>query len=179
MTSQLIDKRLRDLAVPTPTFSGQPATLAKNLDEQLYDALAAFKIQTASVAMHLDRDWRSRLFGQLNNLLDVENWQSEDLPPSLASFSTFLRMLVFLRPARRPGLGATSDGLLIATWTKADDRLTVECLPQDRVRWHLAVTIQGECERAAGITPISRLDEVLRPYGAERWFSNADNLSAR
>jgi hypothetical protein len=177
-TSKLIEQRLSHLAQPTPTFSGRRPTPAKNLDELLYDALAAFKVHTASVAMHLDHDWRSRLFGQLDNLLAAEDWQPDDLPPSLASFSTFLRMLVFLRPARRPGLGATSDSLMIAMWTKGEDRLTVECLPKDIARWHLAVTIEGERERAAAITPVGRLSDVLRPYDPQRWFLNDNHLSA-
>jgi hypothetical protein len=177
--SKLIEQRLRDLTQPTPTFSGNRPIPAKDLDEQLYDALAAFKIHTASVAMHLDHEWRNRLFGQLDNLLGAEDWQPDDLPPSLASFSTFLRMLVLLRPARRPGVGATSDGMLIAAWTEGEDRLTVECLPQDIARWNLAVTIEGERERAAAITPIGRLNEVLRPYGPQRWFLDGSNISPR
>jgi hypothetical protein len=178
-TSKLIEQRLRDLTLPTPTFSGNRSIPTKNLDEQLYDALAAFKIHTASVAMHLDPEWRNRLFSQLNNLLGAEDWQPDDSPPSLASFSTFLRMLVLLRPVRRPGLGATSDGLLIAAWTHGEDRLTVECLPQDIARWNLALTIEGERERAAAITPVGRLNEVLRPYAPQRWFLDGSNVSPR
>jgi hypothetical protein len=175
--SQFIKQKLDDLAAPTPTFSGVRIA-AKGLDEQLYDALAAFKIRTAAVAMHLDRDWRVKLFGQLDSLLALADWEAEDLPPTIESFSTFLRMLTLLRPQRRPGLGATSDGRLIAAWTVGDDRLTIECLPKDLVRWHVSVTIDGERERAAAETPLPRLAAVLRPYGPERWFQNADHVPA-
>jgi hypothetical protein len=176
-TSKFITEMLADFARPTPTFSGSRTATPKSLQEQLYEALAAFKIRTATVAMHLDREWRSRLFAQFDSLLATENWEVEDSPPSLDSFSTFLRMLVLLQPDRRPGLGATHDGVLIAAWTSGDDRLTIECLPKDVVRWHLSVTIDGERERAAAIMPLQRLSSVLLPYSPQRWFNYADNIS--
>lgn len=177
-TSKLIARQIEEFRRPTPTFAGQRPEPSKTLDERLYDALAAFKTRTALVAMHLDRDWRSRLFAQLDSLLAVEDWQTDDLPPSLESFSTFLRLLLLLRVQRRPGLGATHDGLLIASWTTGEDRLTIDCLPKDMARWHLAVTIQGERERAAAITPLARLREVLQPYGPQRWFTDGDYVPA-
>jgi hypothetical protein len=175
--SKLIAEKLKDFTKPTPTFAGtrpQP----NSTESQLYDALAAFKVRTATVAMHLDLDWRCRLFQQLDSLLTVADWEADDRPPSLSSFSTFLRMLILLRPDRRPGLGATSDGILIATWTSDHDRLTIECLSDDITRWQLAVTIDGERERAAAITPLTRLKEVLTPYGPQRWFGYANHVPA-
>jgi len=175
--SQLISQRLKDLQRSSPTLP--PATQpgpAKSIDEQLYDALAAFKIRTATVAMHLDRDWRAKLFKQLDSLLDSENWDRDDLTPKLASFSTFLRLLTLLRPSKRPGVNATHDGNLIATWTSGGDRLTIECLAGDIVRWHLSARIDDEVERAAAVTPLPRLAEVLKPYHPARWFDDAHHL---
>lgn len=171
-------QHLKRLAEQTPTFLGRPREGPKSIEEKLYDRLAAFKIKTALVAMHLDHDWRSRLFRQLDNLLAPDAWEEDDPPPSLASFTTFLRMLVLLRPGRRPGLGATADGNLIAAWTVGEDRLTIECLPDDQTRWNLAVTIDCERERAVAITPIQRLKSVLSPYGPGRWFDHANNVPA-
>jgi hypothetical protein len=174
-TSQLIESRLKDITSPSPTFSAEKAASA-TLEEQLYDALAAFKVRTATVAMHLDRDRRARLFKQLDSLLAIPDWEVNDLPPTIGSFATFLRMIMLLRPERFPGLGATTDGNLIAAWTAGDDRLTIECQPKDFVRWNLSATIEGERERSAAITPLGRLCAVLQPYDPKRWFSRADNL---
>jgi hypothetical protein len=176
--SSQVEDMLKRLANPTITFSGSPTAIPKTVEEKLYDALAAFKLRTAAVAMHMDRDWRTRLFAQLDNLLGVENWEHEDLPPSVSSFSTFLRMLLLLRPEVRPGLGASHDGGLIAAWTSGNDRLTVECLSGDMVQWHLAVTIGGERERAAGLTPLRRLVDVLAPYDPRRWFAHEHHIPA-
>jgi hypothetical protein len=175
--SKIISEQIEKATKPSPTFSGparppEPTTL----EEQLFNALAMFKIRTSLVAMHLDRDWRTKLFGQLDSLLDAQDWEPLDRPPSIDSFATFLRMLIFLRPERRPGLGATAKGELIATWTIGDDRLTIECMPHDLVRWTISVSINGDRERAAGITPVARLREVLSPYGPGRWFADANRL---
>jgi hypothetical protein len=177
--SRDIVRKLESLTAPTPTFSGKRAEPARNLEERLYDALAAFKVRTSVVAMHLDRERRSLLFRQLDSLLALEDWQSDDEPPTIGSFSTLLRLLMLIRPMRAPGLGASSDGNLIATWTVGNDRLTIECQPQDFVRWHLSALIDGERERSAAVTPLRRLAEVLGPYRPERWFSNnGKNLPA-
>jgi hypothetical protein len=174
-TAKAIEDRLRALTNQTPTFSGLSRT-AHDLPEKLYDALAAFKIRTSIVAMHLDDAWRSRLFQQLDNLLSVEDWDANDAPPGLASYSTFLRMMLVLRPVRRPGLGATSDGHLVAAWTVDSDRLTIECMPNDTVRWWLSVIIDEEKDSAAGVTGLNRLKEVLTPYGPNRWFERGNNV---
>lgn len=174
--SLALDKLFRQLDEPSPTFRAITIKTGAGLKEQLYDARSAFKLQTAQIAMHLDMCLRSRLFKQLDSLLDYENWESADVPPTLASYLTFLRMLLDLNPAVRPSLGATSDGRLVAAWTEGRDRLTIECLPNDEVRWVLSHEVDGDCERGAGITKASRLKQVLAPYSPERWFSDGNHV---
>lgn len=179
-TALQITDKIENISKPTPTFSGGSSAPQPNLPEKLFDALASFKIRTAKVAMHLDRDWRSKLFSQLDSLLAAEDWDIQDLPPLLSSYTTFLRLLIFLNPGRRPGLGATSEGHLIATWTTTNnDRLTIECLPQDLIRWNLTASIGDEKERAAAVSPVSRVQEVLGPYTPIRWFADGKKLPPR
>ena len=145
----------------------------KPLPEKLYDALARVKLLTAQVAMHLDTEWRSRIFEQLDDLLDAEDWHEDDDPIKVSSFETFLRMIIFHNPPRRPGFGVSNRGYLIAAWTSGLDRLTIEYLPNDTVRWVLSCEVDGEAERAAGETSVRRLMEVLAPYSPPRWFADA------
>ncbi len=145
----------------------------KPLPEKLYDALARVKLLTAQVAMHLDTEWRSRIFEQLDDLLDAEDWHEDDDPIKASSFQTFLRMIIFHNPSRRSGFGVSNRGYLIAAWTSGSDRLTTECRPNDTVRWVLSCEVDGETERAAGETAVRRLMEVLAPYSPLRWFANA------
>jgi hypothetical protein len=142
--------------------------------ERLYDALASAKVMTSGVVMHLDRDWRDRLFVQLDDLLNVEDWHEDDEPLVDESFLTFLRLILYQKPRRRPGLGLSHHGNLIAAWTAGADRLTLECGPDDSIRWVLSCEVNGERERAAGETHVARLPQVLRPYGPDRWFADVD-----
>ncbi len=175
-TSELVDLLTRVAFNLSPSTMIQQTgftTVGKTgtLEEQLYNARAACKLQIASVAMHLDQDWRSRFFAQLDNLLDFDEWDDKDLPVTDTSFKTLLRLLLLIRAKRRPGLGATSDGHIIAAWTAGANRLTIECLPEDQIRWIVIYHIDGERESAAGQTSIERVAEVLSPYQSKQWFS--------
>jgi hypothetical protein len=143
-----------------------------SLEERLYDARALCKIKTSEISMHLDNEWRRRFFSQLDNLMDIENWEDDDAPITVSSFTTLLRMLTAIKPVRRPGLGATSEGNIIAAWTVGSDRLTIQCLPEDRARWVLSRVIDGSRESAAGESGLTRLEAVLSPYNPEIWFTN-------
>jgi hypothetical protein len=144
----------------------------ESLKEKLFEARAACKIRTASVAMHLDPDWRRKLFAQIDNLLSLEEWDEQDRPIVGASFATFLRMVLLIKAKRRPGLGAAANGNVIAAWTVGRDRLTIECLANDEVRWVLVHYPNDERESGAGQTTLPRLLDVLNPYNPERWFAD-------
>ena len=145
---------------------------AVSLEDRLYESRAFCKTKMAEVAMYLPSDWRSRFFSQLDNLMDIDNWEEDDSPITAASFTTLLRMLLLIWPVRRPGLGATSKGHIIATWTAENDRLTIECLPKDNVRWVLSRYIEGNRESAAGEISVTRLLAVLSPYDPKCWFAD-------
>jgi hypothetical protein len=143
----------------------------KDLAERLFDALANAKVLTSAVAMHLDRDWRDKLFRQLDSLHDADELEEGDEPLRQSSFATFLKAILMVNPQRRPGLGLSREGHLIAAWTTGRDRLTIEFLPNDRVRWVLARYKDDEPSRFAGQTPVDELAAGLSPHRPERWFS--------
>lgn len=120
--------------------------------------------------MHLDQTWRARLFQQLDALHDPDEWETDDAPLQEASFATFLKALFLIRPSVRPGLGISSNGFLIAAWTVGTNRLTIEFLPQDRVKWVVSRYIEDEFEQFSGNTNVSRLIEGLVPYSPREWF---------
>jgi len=148
------------------------------LEERLYDARAACKIRTANVAMHLDHDWRIRFFRQLDNLMDIDNWEKDDLPVLNPHSALCCVMLLFIRPKRRPGIGVTNDGNIIAAWTAGKNRLTIECRAADQVRWVVVIYDGEERESAAGEACLSRLMDVLAPYKPQRWFADEESKVA-
>lgn len=147
----------------------------KSIEEKIFDATASVKILTAQVAMHLERELREKLFRQLDSLHDPVGWEPGDLPVQQSSFATFLKAICQIRPKCRPGLGLSSAGHLIAAWTAGEDRLTIEFLANDRVRWVLTRNFEDGPERFAAQTSVARLYERLTPYHPEHWFSYEEN----
>ena len=168
--TKLIERRISELQNPASPASLFTAA-EKSLEERLFDATASVKILTAQVAMHLDREWRNKLFAQLDSLHDLEEWDPDDEPIQTGSFATFLKAMVQIKPQRRPGLGLSHNGYLVAVWTVGKDRLTIEFLQNDRVRWVLARYTGDDVERFAGQTSVSRLIDGLAPYNPDAWFS--------
>jgi hypothetical protein len=169
--SQVIAEALKE----TPLWFKSKTVKDKNrplsLEENLYESRAYCKIETSKVAMYLPDEWRTRFFKQLDNLMDVENWEADDPPITEASFKTFLRMLLELWPVSHPGLGVSIDGNIIAAWTAGRDRLTIECFPNDKVRWVISRYFEDERESAAVMTQVSRLRSTLTPYNPSDWFN--------
>jgi hypothetical protein len=145
-----------------------------SLQERFFDALANVKILTSRIAMHLDQEWRDRLFQQLDSLHDLDEWEDGDQPVQQPSFATFLKAMLNINPERRPGLGLSNAGHLIAAWTTNQDRLTIEFLPGDRTRWVLSRQYDDDVERFAGDTAVARLAAGLAPYNPQHWFGHAE-----
>jgi hypothetical protein len=168
-TRQLVHRVAALRSSPSP---GDPIFVQPPLGEQLFDALANAKVLTSKVAMHLDSGWREAIFRQLDSLHGPDEWEAGDKPVEQHSFSTFLKAIFILRPERRPGLGLSHGGNLIAAWTAGEDRLTVEFLPQDRVRWVLSDHRHGGVARYAGDVPVGLIKSDLAGHMPDRWLSN-------
>ena len=166
--------RVTSLQNPVSPASLRPSLLELNksnsLEERLFEATASVKILTSQVAMHLDREWRDRLFQQLDSLHDLDEWEEEDQPIQQSSFATFIKAICLIKPTIRPGLGLSHGGQLVAAWTFGKNRLTIEFMANDRVRWVVSKYPEGELELFAGQTPVSSLLKGLRPYSPEEWL---------
>ena len=106
---QDIAERVANLTIPPSAVTMQPLPVSyandgKSVAERLFDATAEVKMLTSQVAMHLENEWRERLFSQLDRLHDPDEWDKDDRPVERSSFSTFLKTICDLRPAVRPGL---------------------------------------------------------------------------
>ncbi len=166
-----VEKYVSNLRSPLSPASLPFVSIEKgSIENQLFDATASIKILTSQVAMHMDREWRDKLFSQIDLLHDLDEWDADDRPLKKASFATFLKLILQIRPQRYPGLGLSYEGNLIAAWTTGQDRLTTEYFPYDRVRWVLTCNLNGEVERATGETVVSRLYKCLMPYHPDHWF---------
>jgi hypothetical protein len=151
---------------------------ADPLESKLRDRAASLKRMTATVGMYLDREWRTKLFARLDQLLDPEDWDSDFQLPSEQSYSTFLRMIIYLHPTRRPSLGLSLSGHFLSAWVRGGDRIVIECIGNDDVRWVLSRTVDGQRESGAGRVQLHRIPDVTAGYQPEQLFNNGDKLLA-
>ncbi len=142
------------------------------LAEQLRNRNSELKRMIAIVAMHLDDAWRNMLLSSLDRLLDSDDWDDGFDVPDLQSFSTLLRAIVYLHPTKRPGVGLSQRGTFLSAWRQESDRLVLEYLPEDEIRWVINRTIDGEKESGAGTSQIHRIPEVIAPYHPEPLFND-------
>ena len=174
-TSSVSIAPMRNDATPLPSSEKPPSPKRASLEEQLFEARATAKILASRVAMYMEDEWRRKLYRQLDSLLDVDEWMEGERPLVGDSFNTFLRLMLFLKPRRRPGFGLTSDGNLLALWAKDDARITLECRPDDQVRFVASHRIEGERETGAIDTTIARIPELARSFGLDRLYSVGPN----
>lgn len=149
-----------------------------DLSHQLKGKAQSLKGIAGAVAMHLDADWRRRLFARLDEICDPEEWEVDCALPSEQSFSTFVRMIIYLHPTKRPSIGLAPNGNFLSAWRHGDDRITIESLANDEVRWSLSRTLEGERELAAGRVQIHRVPDVTDAYDPDPLFSNGHRLLA-
>lgn len=144
---------------------------SETLDETLFDVRAKIKILISQVSMYLSEEWRERLYRQIDILHDPDDWEDEDRPISLQSFKTFLKWFFLSKPERPPGFGLSSNGNFIAAWAVDKNKLILEFLTNDTVKWIVTKYYDGEPERATGVARSSRIIAVLAPYKTEEWFA--------
>lgn len=172
----LVDAKIKDLvkalssasAAKPQAYAPRPATLEGKLTAFSSD----FKIYLSSVSMHLPQGWQEGLSRQIDSLVDVDEWDKRDEVPSIESGRTLIRLLMYMNATKRPGLGVSPMGNLVAAWSAEKDRLTIECMANDHVKWVLSKNVGGEIERGAGELSTQRLRAVLDPYQLATWFAH-------
>jgi len=178
------DARLIPNLIKLPNVSGalledhSKRSSEASLAERLASRLLSFKTMTSSVARYLDRRWHSDLFKTLDKLFDADDWDDGFALPLEQSFETFLRLIIYLHPTKRPGVGLSPRGYVLASWSKDADRIVIECQPQDELRWVLSQSNEGRRESAAGKNRIQRLVDLIEGYEPDRFFKDGDKVTA-
>jgi hypothetical protein len=160
-------KSLFDSVVPTRWENKVP------LEQLLFDAGAKAKISASLVSMYLREGWRDRLFQQLDNLLDPSEWDPEDKPLHPKSFETFLKAICDINPSKRPGLGISFSGNLIAAWrdnVNSNDRISMEFMPDGKVKLVGSRLIDEELVLFSALTPVAALKQTLLNLNCSTWL---------
>jgi len=143
----------------------------RSLEESLFDAKAMAKILTSRISMYLREGWRDKVFYQLDNLLDPDEWDPEDKPLQARSFDTFLKAICDLRPSKRPGLGLAYSGNLIAGWrANENERISMEFAPTGQVTLIGSRFIDGELVSFSARAPVRAVKKTLVSLNCAEWL---------
>jgi hypothetical protein len=85
-------------------------------------------------------------------------------------------MMIYLHPSKRPGIGLAGTGNFAAAWSRDKDRIIIECMPFDEVRWVLFREIEDGRESGAGKCLIHRIPDVIAAYEPEGLFQSGDKV---
>jgi hypothetical protein len=181
--SKVVEKRISDLQKLT---AGAVSVIGKTpdgktpgtIENQLSTKLASMKQVLSPVSMYFDASWRKELIEKLERFHDAEDWDNERALPSEASFATFLRTVIYLHPTKRPGIGLSAQGHFLGSWRRESDRIVIEFLPNDELKWVLSQTVDGERESGAGLNQIHRLPDLISGYEPDRFFHNGETILA-
>jgi hypothetical protein len=181
--STTLSHLLTEMRRPAPSSTAPTSTriftpLEETKEIRLFNVVAALKVAVAEISMHLDADWRTRLFAQIDMLHEPEDWDNSDKLADMNSFRTFLHMILQHGPLQRLGLGIDDDGHILASWRNGRDMLSLIFLINDRVRWAVVRHENDETESAGGETNVDRLPIVLQPYNPTAWYGNANDVSS-
>jgi hypothetical protein len=179
--SKVVEKRISDLqkltagavSVISKTTDAQPSG---TIEDQLRARLTAVKNVLTPVSMYFDPSWRRELIEKLDRFHDADDWDDDRQLPSESSFATFLRTIVYLHPTKRPGIGLSAQGHFLASWRRDSDRIVIEFLPNDELKWVLSQTVDGDRESGAGINQIHRLPDLIAGYEPDRFFHDGEKL---
>lgn len=181
--SKVVEKRISALqkltAGAVSLVSKAPDTKPSGTTEYRLGAkLIAMKQVLMPVSMYFDTAWRKELIEKLDRFHDPEEWEDDQQMPSEGSFATFLRTIIYLHPTKRPGLGLSVHGHFLASWRRGTDRIVIEFLPNDELKWVLSQTVDGLRESGAGMNQIHRLPDLIAGYEPDRFFNDGEKLLA-
>lgn len=159
-------------------FSGIRGGVASSVDiktteEKLIESNVIFAKEVYARSAYISQEWREKLCLQYGSLVDPEEWDSRDVVPTKESIVTFLRALVFLEPCRRPGMGATSAGNLVATWKQGEWGISLECRSNDVVKWTI-ITSPALPGVGTGIARTVDLPKIYSTCGIKGLFKNEE-----
>jgi hypothetical protein len=104
------------------------------IEARLFDARAQAKTIAASLSMHLPTDWRTKVYRQIDELLEAAEWDKDSGILDPQTMRTFLRFVIFADIKMVPSLGLSPVGNMVAAWRRDTRRLTTEFLADDMCR---------------------------------------------
>jgi hypothetical protein len=136
----------------------------QGLEERIFNSVVQLKVSIAQFAMHLSSDERERIFRQLDDVINVDDWHDEDELPKVESFRDLLRWAIHSSLYGWTSFGVADDGNILVAWDRPSARLTANFNGDGQVRWTSWVRSSSgtEAAHAAGKCPLAYFTRQAR-----------------
>jgi hypothetical protein len=85
--------------------------------------------------MHLTPETRAKLFRDLDEVLNVDDWYEEDAFPNTVSFRDFLKWTIYSKRYNWLSIGFSDEGDILVAWKSEHALLTATFRGNSRVFW--------------------------------------------
>jgi hypothetical protein len=128
-----------------------PMPAGRTFEEKIFDSLVSLKVAVSAYAMHLSADERSRLFAELDDKINVDDWHEEDKLPAVNSFLQFLKWMIYAHHHKWTSIGISAAGTIMVAWRTSRVLLTADFVRENEVRWTAQLAGEnGEVGHTAG-----------------------------
>lgn len=109
--------------------------MQKTFEQRVEDTLVELKAAAAQYAMHMSSAQREAIFGQLADIINVDDWYEDDEFPKLSSFKDLLTWSIYAALPQWDSLGVDDDGDILVAWHSDAITLTANFDGNRLVRW--------------------------------------------
>lgn len=134
------------------------------LENRVFDSGVKMKVAVSQYAMHLSQETREKLFQDLDEVVNVEDWYDEDALPREESFRDFLKWTIYSKRFNWISIGISEEGNVLVAWKSEHALLTASFEGNSRVIWAVKrVSEEGETH-VAGNSPLQFFEREASFY---------------
>lgn len=138
--------------------------LQPSFRQRVFDAIVEMKVAVSNYAMHLAPETRAKLFHDLDEIVNVDDWYEEDALPNTVSFRDFLKWTIYSKRYNWLSIGFSDEGNILVAWRSQYGLLTATFRGNTRVLWTATRSSPEGETYAAGESTLQFFEREARLY---------------
>ena len=135
-----------------------------SFQQRVFDAGVEMKVAVSNYAMHLTPETRAKLFLDLDEVVNVDDWYEEDALPNTVSFRDFLKWTIYSKRYNWLSIGFSDEGNILVAWKSEHGLLTAAFRGNSRVLWTATRSSPEGETYAAGKSTLQFFEREARLY---------------
>jgi hypothetical protein len=135
-----------------------------SFQQRVFDARVEMKVAVSNYAMHLAPETRAKLFHDLDEVVNVDDWYEEDALPNTVSFRDFLKWTIYSKRYNWLSIGFSDEGKILVAWKSECGLLTATFGGNSRVLWTATRSSPEGETYAAGESTLQFFEREARLY---------------